>query len=83
MERANDELKKYAHVNKKALDQFVSFSEQKEKLVKRKQELVEGYQVKKIIKINRRLPSLPRETVFWKDFPKKKTILSQMMQRIF
>lgn len=28
-----------SHVNKKALDQFMSFSEQKEKLVKRKEEL--------------------------------------------
>lgn len=29
----------FSHVNKKALDQFMSFSEQKEKLVKRKEEL--------------------------------------------
>ena len=33
------ELKKYSHVNKKALDQFISFSEQKEKLMNRKEEL--------------------------------------------
>merc|ERR1719150_2884482 len=39
LERANQELKKYSHVNKKALDQYVSFSEQKEKLIKRKEEL--------------------------------------------
>lgn len=32
-------MKKYNHVNKKALDQFLSFSEQKEKLYKRKEEL--------------------------------------------
>ena len=32
----------YAHVNKKALDQFVSFSEQKEKLIERKKELDKG-----------------------------------------
>jgi structural maintenance of chromosome 3 (chondroitin sulfate proteoglycan 6) len=37
--QCNQELKKYENVNKKALDQFVSFSEQKEKLVKRKDEL--------------------------------------------
>ncbi|XP_055303831.1 structural maintenance of chromosomes protein 3 [Sitodiplosis mosellana] len=39
LERANQHLKKYNHVNKKALDQFLSFSEQKEKLYKRKEEL--------------------------------------------
>lgn len=32
----------YSHVNKKALDQFMSFSDQKEKLVKRKEELDRG-----------------------------------------
>jgi structural maintenance of chromosome 3 (chondroitin sulfate proteoglycan 6) len=30
-------------VNKKALDQFMSFSDQKEKLVKRKEELDRGW----------------------------------------
>merc|ERR1719384_2494113 len=44
LERANQELKKYSHVNKKALDQYVSFSEQKEKLIKRKEELDKGNQ---------------------------------------
>ncbi|KAH9640664.1 hypothetical protein HF086_010542 [Spodoptera exigua] len=39
LEKANQHLKKYNHVNKKALDQFISFSEQKEKLYKRKEEL--------------------------------------------
>ncbi|CAG5133454.1 unnamed protein product [Candidula unifasciata] len=39
LESCNQQLKKYNHVNKKALDQFVSFSEQKEKLMKRKEEL--------------------------------------------
>ncbi|TMS23760.1 Structural maintenance of chromosomes protein 3 [Larimichthys crocea] len=33
LEQCNTELKKYSHVNKKALDQFVNFSEQKEKLI--------------------------------------------------
>lgn len=32
----------FSHVNKKALDQFMSFSDQKEKLVKRKEELDRG-----------------------------------------
>ncbi|XP_050426142.1 structural maintenance of chromosomes protein 3-like [Adelges cooleyi] len=44
LEKANSHLKKFAHVNKKALDQFINFSEQKEKLVSRKQELDRGYQ---------------------------------------
>ena len=38
LEKANSELKKYSHVNKKALDQFISFSEQKETLMARKDE---------------------------------------------
>merc|ERR1719244_1437314 len=42
LETANNELRKYSHVNKKALDQFISFSEQKEKLVARKEELDRG-----------------------------------------
>ena len=42
LEAANVELKKYSHVNKKALDQFISFSEQKEKLVARKEEIDTG-----------------------------------------
>ena len=46
MHQCNEELKKYSHVNKKALDQFVNFSEQKEKLMKRKDELDKGYQVR-------------------------------------
>lgn len=44
LEQANHELKKYSHVNKKALDQFISFSEQKENLIKRKEELDRGHQ---------------------------------------
>ncbi|GFS26293.1 structural maintenance of chromosomes protein [Elysia marginata] len=39
LESCNQQLKRYSHVNKKALDQFVNFSEQKEKLMKRKDEL--------------------------------------------
>lgn len=44
LEQCNQELKKYSHVNKKALDQFINFSEQKEKLVKRKEELDRGHE---------------------------------------
>ncbi|KAF5286913.1 hypothetical protein FQA39_LY00446 [Lamprigera yunnana] len=42
LEKTNNQLKKYSHVNKKALDQFMSFSDQKEKLQKRKEELDRG-----------------------------------------
>ena len=45
LDQANQELKKYSHVNKKALDQFVNFSDQKEKLIKRKEELDSAHQV--------------------------------------
>ena len=45
LEQCNQELKKYSHVNKKALDQFVNFSDQKEKLIKRKEELDSAYSV--------------------------------------
>merc|ERR1719420_1596662 len=38
LDKAQLELKKYSHVNKKALDQFISFSEEKVKLQKRKEE---------------------------------------------
>lgn len=38
----NESLKKYSHVNKKALDQYVSFSEQRETLLQRKTELDAG-----------------------------------------
>lgn len=44
LEQCNAELKKYSHVNKKALDQFVNFSDQKEKLIKRKEELDRAHQ---------------------------------------
>jgi len=39
LDQCNAELKAYSHVNKKALDQFVNFTEQKSKLIKRKEEL--------------------------------------------
>jgi len=42
LEKCNKELKKYSHVNKKALDQYVSFNEQKEKLLARKEEIDRG-----------------------------------------
>ena len=45
LEQCNTELKRYSHVNKKALDQFVNFSDQKEKLIKRKEELDSAHKV--------------------------------------
>lgn len=44
LQHCNANLKKYSHVNKKALDQFVSFSEQKDRLMSRKEELDRAYQ---------------------------------------
>lgn len=38
LQRANNELKKFAHVNQKALDQYVSFAEQRDELARRKAE---------------------------------------------
>ncbi|XP_018019666.1 structural maintenance of chromosomes protein 3 isoform X1 [Hyalella azteca] len=52
LETANMELKKYSHVNKKALDQFISFSEQKEKLVARKEEIDRGHEkIKELMQV--------------------------------
>ena len=42
LEKVNKKLKKYSHVNKKAFDQYVNFSEQRENLIKRKEELDRG-----------------------------------------
>jgi hypothetical protein len=38
-------LKKYAHVNKKALDQFLQFSDERDKLTNRKSEIDEAHRV--------------------------------------
>jgi structural maintenance of chromosome 3 (chondroitin sulfate proteoglycan 6) len=42
LDKVNKKLKKYSHVNKKAYDQYVNFSEQREALMRRKDELDEG-----------------------------------------
>lgn len=42
LHKVNESLKKYSHVNKKALDQYISFSEQRETLMARKKELDGG-----------------------------------------
>jgi structural maintenance of chromosome 3 (chondroitin sulfate proteoglycan 6) len=43
MDHCNQELKKLSHVNKKAMDQFVQFSEHKEKLIQRRDEADRAY----------------------------------------
>lgn len=42
LNEANENLKRFSHVNKKALDQYVSFSEQREALLQRKEETDKG-----------------------------------------
>lgn len=42
LDEVNKELKKYSHVNKKAYDQYVSFNEQRENLLTRKEDLDRG-----------------------------------------
>lgn len=42
LDQVNKKLKKYSHVNKKAFDQYVNFSEQRDSLLKRKEELDQG-----------------------------------------
>ena len=39
LREVNDSLKKYASVNRKALDQYVSFNEQREVLIERQEEM--------------------------------------------
>lgn len=43
MDSCNHELKKLSHVNKKAMDQYVQFSEHKEKLLQRRDEADRAY----------------------------------------
>ncbi|XP_029656809.1 LOW QUALITY PROTEIN: structural maintenance of chromosomes protein 3-like [Octopus sinensis] len=45
LEECNSQLKQYTHVNKKALDQFVDFTSQREHLLNRKEDVDKSYQV--------------------------------------
>jgi len=45
LHRCNDELQQFSHVNKKALDQYINFTEQREELQKRQAELDAGDEV--------------------------------------
>eukprot|EP01041_Mallomonas_annulata_P001154 gene1154-2235_t len=50
LREVNDQLKKYASVNRKALDQYVSFSEQRQQLLQRKDELtVDGKAIQDLV----------------------------------
>ncbi len=42
LEACNEKLKKYSHVNKKAADQFVNFTDQRDQLLKEKQAVDAG-----------------------------------------
>jgi structural maintenance of chromosome 3 (chondroitin sulfate proteoglycan 6) len=43
LDHCNQELKKLSHVNKKAMDQYLQFSEHKEKLIQRREEAERAY----------------------------------------
>ena len=45
LHKCNEQLKQFSHVNKKALDQYMNFIEQREQLQKRRAELDAGDQV--------------------------------------
>ena len=45
LKKCNEQLGKFSHVNKKALDQYTSFTQQREELLQRKLELDEGGEV--------------------------------------
>lgn len=42
LKKTNENLKKYSHVNKKALEQFINFTEQRDALAQRREELDSG-----------------------------------------
>lgn len=56
LEEINKKMRKYSHVNKKAFDQFVNFSEQRTQLIKRREEIDEGG-----IKVKELIESLDRK----------------------
>lgn len=61
LQKCNQELQKYSHVNKKALDQYVDFSEKKEKLLERKAEQDSGH--KSIIELMQALEQRKYEAI--------------------
>lgn len=54
LKKTNDALKEFNNVNKKALDQFVNFSDQREELIRRKEELDSGEEaIKALIEVEK------------------------------
>ncbi|XVF47055.1 hypothetical protein PTKIN_Ptkin03bG0078400 [Pterospermum kingtungense] len=52
LHRCNEQLQQFSHVNKKALDQYVNFTEQREELQKRQAELDSGDEkIKELIQV--------------------------------
>ncbi|KAL4578673.1 hypothetical protein LXL04_014802 [Taraxacum kok-saghyz] len=53
LHKCNDQLKQFSHVNKKALDQYANFTDQREELQKRQQELDAGdeQKIKELISV--------------------------------
>ncbi|CAI9105898.1 OLC1v1004922C1 [Oldenlandia corymbosa var. corymbosa] len=52
LHNCNEQLQKFSHVNKKALDQYVNFTEQREELQRRQAELDSGDEkIKELIKV--------------------------------
>lgn len=45
LHRCNEQLQQFSHVNKKALDQYINFTEQREELQRRQAELDAGDEV--------------------------------------
>lgn len=45
LHKCNEQLQQFSHVNKKALDQYANFTEQREELQKRQEELNAGDEV--------------------------------------
>ncbi len=51
LNETSEQLNKFSHINKKAMDQYVNFSERKEELLKKKKEVDAGAEsIKKLIK---------------------------------
>lgn len=54
LRRVAHDLQKYSHVNKKAMEQFKNFTQQRESLLERKGELDNGYEaIDELIKVRR------------------------------
>lgn len=45
LHNCNEQLEQFSHVNKKALNQYANFAEQREEFQKRKEELIAGDEV--------------------------------------